>query len=106
MRIIKRLFKRKHEEEVAASEQEDIKITGTKWYVDIEYQGNIARFDGTLGLNEFAAIASPMTWVRHAGPVKEGELLELMCAVREYCKRKNDGSKIVFTDEEYRDLEY
>ena len=26
----------------------EIKITGTKWYVDIEYKENIARFGGEM----------------------------------------------------------
>lgn len=33
----------------------EIKITGTKWYVDIEYDGNIARFDGELCIDGFYA---------------------------------------------------
>ena len=31
----------------------EIKITGTKWYVDIEYKENIARFGGEMCVDVF-----------------------------------------------------
>ena len=33
----------------------EIKITGTKWYVDIEYKENIARFCGEMCVDGFYA---------------------------------------------------
>lgn len=33
----------------------EIKITGTKWYVDIEYKENIARFGGEMCVDGFYA---------------------------------------------------
>lgn len=49
----------------------EIKITGTKWYVDIEYEGNIARFDGELGNNGFYARKDSVTWICHKGFVTD-----------------------------------
>lgn len=40
-----------------------MKITGTKWYVDIEHNGKVARFWGDLCLREFTAIANTMEWI-------------------------------------------
>lgn len=42
----------------------EIKITGTKWYVDIEWDENIARFDGELCLDGFYANANTLTWIK------------------------------------------
>lgn len=83
-----------------------MKISGTKWYVDIEHNGQIARFGGELGIDGFAAIASSMEWIRHVGPVRDDERLELMRAVREYVNSNKNVDKVFFTDEKYNDLEY
>lgn len=46
----------------------EIKITGTKWYVEIECDGNIARFDGELCIDGFCAKANTLMWIKHKGP--------------------------------------
>lgn len=65
---------------------EIVKISGTKWYVDIEYKGQIARFEGDLCLDGFAAVMSSMSWIKHIGPLCDGEQQELMRAAYEHSK--------------------
>jgi hypothetical protein len=68
--------------------EDNVKISGTKWYVDIEYKGQIARFGGDMCNDGFAAIASSMSWIKHIGELLDGEQLELMrAAVSVYHKR-------------------
>ena len=41
----------------------EIKITGTKWYVDIEYKENIARFGGEMCVDGFYATVNRISWI-------------------------------------------
>lgn len=41
----------------------DVKITGTRSYIDVEYNGRTARIGGELGVNGFYAIADSMRWL-------------------------------------------
>lgn len=79
----------------------EAKITGTKWYVDVEVNGNIARFNGEMGLKGFYAVINSFSWVRHIGKSDDSELQNIVKAVR-YANKKNkfkiyfinnDGSK-------------
>ena len=81
-----------------------MKITGEKGHVDIEHNGNIARFYGDLCINGFSAIASTMEWLLHKGSVREEERLELMKAVREHLKKNK--FKVHFTDEKGKKLKF
>jgi hypothetical protein len=40
-----------------------MKITGTRKYIDVEYNGKTARFGGELGMKGFYAIANSMKWL-------------------------------------------
>ncbi len=40
-----------------------MKITGTRGYIDIEYDGKTARFSGDMCIDGFAAIANTMKWL-------------------------------------------
>ena len=39
----------------------EIKITGTKWYVDIEYKENIARFGGEMCVSKIRIVHSKLS---------------------------------------------
>ena len=60
----------------------EIKITGTKWYVDIEYKENIARFGGEMCVDGFYATVNSISWIKHQGYIEKNELTELIKAVR------------------------
>ena len=81
-----------------------MKITGNKGYVDIERDGDVARFYGDLCTKGFEAIASTMEWLTNVRSVKEEERLELMCAVREHLKKNK--FKVFFTDERGKRLKF
>lgn len=60
-----------------------MKITGTRSYIDVEYNGRTARIGGELGMNGFYAIESSMRWLpphEHL-PVTEVERNALVKAV-------------------------
>lgn len=81
----------------------NIKITGTKWYVDVEYEENIARFDGEMCVDGFYAIASSVSWIKHKGMIRQDDLHHLIKAVIRYNKKNSfkvyffndDGSKYI-----------
>ena len=77
---------------------EDIRITGTKWYVDIEYKENIARFDGEMCVNGFYATVDSLSWIKHKGNIDEDEVPNLIKAVRKY--NKKNKFKIYFVNED------
>lgn len=87
------------------NDEEIIKISGTKWYIDIEYKGQIARFGGDMCLNGFDAIASSMSWVKHIGALREGEQLELMRATHQYSK-SHKQCMIRFYDDEDKEIKF
>lgn len=55
---------------------DSIKITGTKWYVDIEYKGSIARFDGEMCVDGFYATASSLSWIKFSREIDFPELID------------------------------
>ena len=73
----------------------DIKITGTKCYVDIEYDNNIVRFGGEMECNGFGADIDDMMWIRHRGEITGNELDEIVEKVKIHNKHTK-GMKIVF----------
>lgn len=75
-----------------------IKISGTKWYITIEYKGNISRFNGELCINGFCAHGDAMTWLQHKGVADDSERLQLIHDVTEYTK--NDKFKVYFIHED------
>lgn len=76
----------------------DIKITGTKWYVDVEYKENVARFDGEMCVDGFYAIASSVSWLKHKGVIMQDDLYHLVKAVVRYNK-KNPFKVYFFNDD-------
>ena len=72
------------EKDNSGHEIEAVRITGTKWYADVEYRGQVARFHGELCINGFAATASGSRWIKHKGPFREEEMFELMRAAHKY----------------------
>lgn len=80
---------------------DNLKITGTKWYVDIEYKGNVARFNGELCVSSFAAILNSGKWIKHTGNDCENDQNELLKAVEEYNKDKKNNFKVEFYDDDY-----
>ena len=76
----------------------EIKITGTKWYVDIEYKENIARFGGEMCVDGFYATVNSISWIKHQGYIEKNELTELIKAVRK--QNKNSSFKIEFVNDD------
>ena len=76
---------------------EEIKITGTKGYVQIEDNGNIARFNGELCDDGFYAKADSIQWVRHKGVAADKDRIDLICKVTKYVK--GHDFKVLFYDE-------
>ena len=77
---------------------ENIRITGTKWYVDVEYKENIIRFDGELCLNGFYANVNTFSWIKCKGNFSEDELPKLIKAVQKY--NKKNTFKIYFVNDD------
>ncbi len=80
----------------------EIKITGTKWYVDIEYDGNIARFDGELCIDGFYANANAMTWINHKGSAIEEDKIRLIHNVQKNVNKQK--FKVFFVDDNGNEL--
>lgn len=57
-------------------DMDSIKITGTKWYVDIEYKGSIARFDGEMCVDGFYAAASSLSWIKFSREIDFPKLID------------------------------
>ena len=51
----------------------EIKITGTKWYVDIEYKENIARFGGEMCVDGFYATVNSISWIKHQEYIEKND---------------------------------
>ncbi len=77
----------------------DLKVTGTKNYVDVEYAGKKARFWGDLCNNGFAAIPSTMEWVSEekGSIVTEEEKNDLMMVIKKHFRWKR--FKVFFVDD-------
>lgn len=84
---------------------EIVKVSGGMSYVDIEYKGQIARFDGDVCLDGFAATVSSMRWVQHIGPMCDEEKQEIMNATYEYSK-KNKKCRIYFYDDNGNEVKF
>jgi len=84
---------------------ETVKISGTKWYIDVEYKGQIVRFGGDICLDGFAATVSSMGWIRHIGSPHDGEKEELMRAVYKYSKT-NKKSRVRFYDDNGNEIKF
>lgn len=74
---------------------DSIKITGTKWYVDIEYKGSIARFDGEMCVDGFYATASSLSWIKFS---REIDFPKLIDAVMQ--QNKNNTYKVYFCNDD------
>lgn len=74
---------------------DSIKITGTKWYVDIEYKGSIARFDGEMCVDGFYAAASSLSWIKFS---REIDFSKLIDAVMQ--QNKKNTFKVYFCNDD------
>lgn len=80
----------------------EIKITGTKWYVEIEYDGNIAAFDGELGIDGFYEKVNTLTWIKHKGNAVEEDKIRLIRNVQKYVSKQK--FKVIFVDNNVNEL--
>lgn len=71
-----------------------LKITGTKSYADVEYKGNIARFDGELCVSSFGAILSSARWIKHKGNACTEDMNELIKEIVKYNNDKSNAFKL------------
>ena len=76
-----------------------LRITGTKGYTDIEFKGNIARFNGELCISSFGAFLNSGHWIKHTGNNCDEDMKELLCEVAKYNQDKNNKFKVHFFDE-------
>lgn len=76
-----------------------LKISGNKSYVDIEFNGKVARFSGDMCLHGFSAIASTMEWIypETKNKVSDDERTEIIKEVKKFCRKNRN--KIVFVDD-------
>lgn len=77
---------------------EKLKFTGTKWYVDVEYKGNIARFGGEMCTNGFSASMDSGKWIKHKGNDCNADMNELFRAVDNHNKDIKNTFKLYFYD--------
>ena len=77
-----------------------MKITGDRGQVQIEDEGNIARFYGELCSNGFYADAGSILWLKKKGEATEEDRLNLIHKVIRH--QQNDSFKILFSDDEGR----
>ena len=75
----------------------DIRITGTKWFVKVEYVDCIARFDGEMCVDDFYAIASSISWIKHIGSVTQDDVATLIEAVMQI--NKKNAFKVYFVND-------
>jgi len=76
----------------------NIRITGTKWYVKVEYGDCIARFDGEMCVDGFYAIASSISWIKHIGSITQDEVATLIEAVMHF--NKKNAFKVYFVNDD------
>ena len=83
-----------------------MRITGTRGYIDVEYNGRTARFSGDMCIDGFAAIENSIKWIppHESLPVTEKDLSLVMNAVRE--EVKNNKYKVFFTNDKYEDIDF
>ena len=81
---------------------DELVVTGTNSYVDIQYRNQTARFWGDLCSNGFAAIESTMEWLSPEGgiPASSEDRAQFISAVRRHFRWKR--FKVFFVDEKGR----
>ena len=105
--MIKGLFSKGDAAEVYTDPDiEALKVSGTKSYIEVEYKGQIARFGGDLCIDGFAAIASSVSWVKHVGPLRDGEVHEMMWATAQKYHKQKKGNYIRFYDDDDNIIEF
>ena len=77
---------------------DDVKIGCTKWYVDVEYKGNIARFGGEMCVSGFYAEVRDLTWIKRSNETTEDDLRELIEAVMQ--ANKKNYYKVIFCNDD------
>lgn len=77
---------------------DSIKITGTKWYVDIEYKGSIARFDGEMCVDGFYATANSLSWIKRSREISADDFPKLIDAVIQ--QNKKNTFKVYFCNDD------
>ena len=85
-------------------EMDGVKITGTKGYMDIEYDGCTARFNGELCVDGFYAYASSLTWIKWnncKGHVAEEDKIKIMHKAQEY---ESKYFRYIFLDDNDNEL--
>ncbi len=80
---------------------EKVKITGTKCYVNIEYDGNIVRFDGEMCVDGFYAYVNSYYWIKHRGFADQTDLSEIAKIIRE--SNKTNNFKVYFVNSDGSD---
>ena len=86
------------------SVQDQLVVTGTNSYVDIQYGNKVARFWGDLCTDGFAAIESTMEWRSPEGKISASsdDRAQLISAVRRHFRWKR--FKVFFVDEKGRKI--
>lgn len=81
------------------SKQNELVVTGTNSYVDIQYGNKTARFWGDLCTNGFAAIESTMEWLSPEGGIlpDSDERAQFISAVRRHFRWKR--FQVFFVDD-------
>ncbi len=75
-----------------------IKITGTKWYVDIEYKDSIARFDGEMCADGFYATVSSLSWIKYSKEISAGDFPKLIETIMQ--QNKKNTFKVYFCNDD------
>lgn len=80
------------------SKRQELAVTGTNSYVDIQYGNRTARFWGDLCTDGFAAIESTMEWLSPEGGIllDSEDRAQFISAVRRYFRWKR--FKVFFVD--------
>jgi len=86
------------------SKRQELAVTGTNSYVDIQYGNRTARFWGDLCTDGFAAIESTMEWLSPEGGIlpDSEDRAQFISAVRRHFRWKR--FKVFFVDEKGRKI--
>lgn len=77
---------------------DNIKITGTKWYVDIEYKGSITRFDGEMCVDGFYAAANSLSWIKRSREISADYFPKLIDTIKQ--QNKINTFKVYFCNDD------
>ena len=77
---------------------DDIRITGGREYVNVEYKGNIAHFGGEMCVDAFYAVLSSLSWIKRSKEITEDDLSELIEAVLK--TNEKDKYKVFFCNDD------